>query len=1534
MLSFHNHHRSVISELRFNAAMLSKSIAEEKLDAHPITNRQQVVECTNRRATTFLPHNVSVGRCNEKDNHSNSEGPMVIAPLPCSNMPKWESIHCSVVDQGPLFISCAVMDQKSKQLLAIASLEKNRFSELVRFDIGAERWSGCTRTRHFRPPKRIGAAAAVARGHLFIFGGYELSNQLEGAKGSVAPAGGISSTGPLKTGSGWKSHHGRGPVSAHSVGMVDKLNRSIASSSSLIHLFGFPEWWLNTPQGTGVQLRPKMASSKLIDALGDFHGYDLCRGEWNALISRDNKPVVHSPSNPGNSSASWTWRSVHPGSSDSRFSCSRVEPQGQVPPYNSSRNVNHPNNNTTHLVAGNIPGDPLPSARAFHTLVRWGDLLVLFGGERTGVSPQSLTTSYYSDCEGCPVVHLNDVWVFNLKDMRWLLASEATVPLLPSQLIYPTSSLAPSELSCVKDLSSMWSFADHTGDASANHFAATGGENRDTTDRRSSSLEKPKSVATPLLQQKQKAQKLPQPQPLYSPPLSSSLSSLDASITWMESVPWRSSCLDVCGESRRATTSTTASIGDCGSISRPEDALAVPSLSWKGVPISSSASSSSSASLYDLSSPLLLPSMVEDSIYSGYTREDEGVPGVNILGSKPNKCRGLDATKKDTDNIPAPRSGHIAVIYHRMMYIYGGQNAWGPLDDAWAFDLRSFQWRCLKTTGISPGARFGHTAVPVGSGVWIYGGFTAEDLNTRRRCVATLSSTYKPCQYDTTAATALSLGNSIGAHRINGSNLCIAKAANNATCPPGFQFSDTHALYYLDFETLHWTEYHLKGSPPHDARYFGRLHGFYGHHALYLGGATGHETAHRGFEMVRVDLTSCFPEALTQRPSLSSREVELEALRMMKQLLCENVNGMNEKKKPLLPLLSPKEPVMYVNQRCITENTGEVRCGDIQQRKTDKWHENKSASSNIGINDRGIQRANEACCRGEATTSSMGSGLSSASFHSAETSFGSSMVTSIPHEKEAGRTLRGFHVAQLTHDTTWRRLGSGAIPHKADSLSVDAAYRKDAPYVIPSPCYNDEPSSLIPSLLSTSAHGLSESDPRDRCTRATQKDNAYEIPRSMVSAEHGAVIGSTTMTPSCPSLMDPSLLLSPRIHSLKSDSKTRAAAACAENTIRGVAPSEPWWDAFLERSGGAEVSPLLLLQSLFGDPPCNSDASRMVTTTNYDDGDAGTVSSQDAKTWKEVQHPFLGDNSLWSTMDDQHLLMPAGLPSSPKCIRPVPESTWEHIRNDKQYQSSLLGPSIQQQEATWRRDESPVRQWMPQVASSRECNAPTCGNDCTHVRPASDPGVTSCCLPVLGGSTASPWCCVTWPTATNHADTQNEIISERPAVVPPERLVAVYDPEPPVPIQEKDAELLWEMDTLNAQVEKQKEENSVLKDALLYLIPYLHLEQLAHALKDGTETTGSSVPSNCTSRTTTEVVQDATQEETKSSSSELPDPFTHPKRENSACPISRGCGLPLTESSHHRSLCYAVQHDGVKSCAYVDPSLPSLQYDTRKEGSP
>lgn len=260
---------------------------------------------------------------------------------------EWKPVQSPVVDQGPLYLSCASLDAKTNQLVAVTSLEKNRFCELVRFDLGTGRWSACTRTRHFRPPKRVGAAAVSARGHLFVFGGYELSNQQQQQQQQA--------------------------VSNNPPGL---------NNNNLLTLFGYPLWWL----GGDIMVEPVRTACSIGKALGDFHAYDLTRADWTVLINRDQLPVVPNNNNrPWIAAADWRKRTTSNNSGSSSTATTT--------------------NNHWPLTCGNLPTDPLPSPRAFHTMTKHGGVLYVFGGENFGDTNME---------------YMNDLWACDIQQgLRW-----------------------------------------------------------------------------------------------------------------------------------------------------------------------------------------------------------------------------------------------------------------------------------------------------------------------------------------------------------------------------------------------------------------------------------------------------------------------------------------------------------------------------------------------------------------------------------------------------------------------------------------------------------------------------------------------------------------------------------------------------------------------------------------------------------------------------------------------------------------------------------------------------------------------------------------------------------------------------------------------------------------------------------------------------------------------------------------------------------------------------------------------------------
>lgn len=519
---------------------------------------------------------------------------------------RWESVSCPLTDHGPLFASCTVWDPTLRELISVVSLSKNRFCELSSFSIDTYRWSPCTRTRHFRPPKRVGSAAVIAEGHLFIFGGYELSNHI-----------------------GFNNYC-NGAVASN--GEKNQEHLDVHFEDSLIQLFGYPQWWLKELDYPELWTEPYEA---LGDALGDFHGYNTNRGDWKVIISRDNQKVMPL------ATTTTTTSGLSEADFDSRFSLSNKPLLSGIKLSKQCNKLRGNSNRQLARVATFHTEFPCP--RAFHTLIRYGNMFILFGGERKN----SL------DNVSLEVKHFNDVWMFDLLQLRWILLFESS----------------RSSYSRAAGLSGL-------------------GER---------------------------------------------------------------SCDDSCF----LTVSTTTSDEGCFSV---------------------------------------------DKFHREVDTEDE--------------LRSLTNSKK---NFPWARSGHVAVIVGDTMIIYGGQDSELGLvfGDVWSFEISSKEWRLETTFGCNPGKRFGHTAISFGNGMFVYGGFKAEDVLMRRSFLA------------------------------SGSRNPMSIFSN-------WQFSDNNSLYYLDFKTMHWTSYPTTGYDPSPTRFFGRMEAFHWNKCLFFGGVSGLNN----YDMYRIDITN------------------------------------------------------------------------------------------------------------------------------------------------------------------------------------------------------------------------------------------------------------------------------------------------------------------------------------------------------------------------------------------------------------------------------------------------------------------------------------------------------------------------------------------------------------------------------------------------------------------------------------------------------------------------------------------------------
>ena len=92
----------------------------------------------------------------------------------------------------------------------------------------------------------------------------------------------------------------------------------------------------------------------------------------------------------------------------------------------------------------------------------------------------------------------------------------------------------------------------------------------------------------------------------------------------------------------------------------------------------------------------------------------------------------LEQSHKDCS--PEQRSGHVAVLFKGLMFVYGGYNEvyinshrhdrFMPSDEIWIFDSEVFRWSKVKTTGDHPASGIsGATACIFNNSIIIFGGF-------------------------------------------------------------------------------------------------------------------------------------------------------------------------------------------------------------------------------------------------------------------------------------------------------------------------------------------------------------------------------------------------------------------------------------------------------------------------------------------------------------------------------------------------------------------------------------------------------------------------------------------------------------------------------------------------------------------------------------------------------------------------------------------------------------------------------------------
>eukprot|EP01080_Neovahlkampfia_damariscottae_P004957 gene4957-8551_t len=79
---------------------------------------------------------------------------------------------------------------------------------------------------------------------------------------------------------------------------------------------------------------------------------------------------------------------------------------------------------------------------------------------------------------------------------------------------------------------------------------------------------------------------------------------------------------------------------------------------------------------------------------------------------------GTDLTK------PAPRFQHSSVSMKDKVYIFGGKNEHGILNDLWYLQVSNYTWTRIKHSSLTPTPRFGHMSTIIFDTLFIFGGFS------------------------------------------------------------------------------------------------------------------------------------------------------------------------------------------------------------------------------------------------------------------------------------------------------------------------------------------------------------------------------------------------------------------------------------------------------------------------------------------------------------------------------------------------------------------------------------------------------------------------------------------------------------------------------------------------------------------------------------------------------------------------------------------------------------------------------------------
>lgn len=108
--------------------------------------------------------------------------------------------------------------------------------------------------------------------------------------------------------------------------------------------------------------------------------------------------------------------------------------------------------------------------------------------------------------------------------------------------------------------------------------------------------------------------------------------------------------------------------------------------------------------------------------YHGYFPID-----VHMLNSVSLRWSKLKTRCEDLSDTPFQRYGHTVVAWEENIYLWGGRNDEGSCNVLFCFDTTSYTWSKPKTRGQTPFAKDGHSACVIGDTMFVFGGYEEYD---------------------------------------------------------------------------------------------------------------------------------------------------------------------------------------------------------------------------------------------------------------------------------------------------------------------------------------------------------------------------------------------------------------------------------------------------------------------------------------------------------------------------------------------------------------------------------------------------------------------------------------------------------------------------------------------------------------------------------------------------------------------------------------------------------------------------------------